>query len=166
MRDTFVCMVPPEKAPNVEERDGFAARLRQVVDAYGSTTALARTLGRSEGALRKWLRGKSEPNVSDLRAICELTGTNVEWLVTGRGSRVGSVTVRESTTPRAVARGPFDYGLFDDLMTAVDEELRTLGLEVPLIKRSSMLGMLYERFQDSKQIDREVVSRMVRLTQA
>ncbi len=39
--------------------DGFPARLRQVINSYGSTSSLARTIERSEGALRKWLRGLS-----------------------------------------------------------------------------------------------------------
>lgn len=160
-------MVTPEKDANVDERDGFAARLRQVVDAYGSTSALARRLERSEGALRKWLQGKSEPNVSDLRRICEATGTNVEWLVTGRGVRNGPVSVRDSTIARATAamRAPFDYQLFDALMASVEDETRALGLELPRTKRSSMIGMLYDRFADTKEIDRELVSRMVRLAQ-
>ena len=51
-------------------------------------------------------------------------------------------------------------------MAAIDEELRSLGLEVSRVKRSSMIGMLYDRFQEAKQLDREVVSRMVRLAQA
>src|SRR4029079_9780130 len=71
--------------------DGFPARLRQVIDSYGNTSSLAREIERSEGALRKWLRGLSEPNVSDLRAICEVTHTSVEWLVMGRGQRQASV---------------------------------------------------------------------------
>jgi transcriptional regulator with XRE-family HTH domain len=161
-------MVASEKGSNVEDRDGFAARLRQVVDAYGSTSSFARTLGRSEGALRKWLRGQSEPSVSDLRAVCEMTGTSVEWLVTGRGSRGGTLAVRDSAPPPSpmVLRQPFDYRLHDQIMAAIDEESRTLNVEVPRLKRSSMTGMLYERFLESKQVDREVVSRMVLLTQS
>jgi transcriptional regulator with XRE-family HTH domain len=162
-----MAMVTAENDANAADQDGFAARLRQVVDAYGSTSALARQLGRSEGALRKWVQGKSEPNVTDLRQICELTGTNVEWLVTGRGTRLGPTQVR-STAPAmsAAMRVPFDYQLHDEISTAVDEELRSLGLAIPTLKRSSMVGMLYDRFQDSKRIDPEVVTRMARLAQA
>jgi transcriptional regulator with XRE-family HTH domain len=164
---TFVSMVTPEKDANVEERDEFTARLRQVVDAYGSTSALARKLERSEGALRKWLRGKSEPNVSDVRRICEVTATNVEWLVTGRGTRNGPLSVRDSTIARSAAamRLPFDYPLFDALMASVEDEARALGIELPRTKRSSMIGMLYDRFADAGEIDREVIARMVRLAQ-
>jgi transcriptional regulator with XRE-family HTH domain len=75
--------------PTFDASDGFPARLRYVVNSYGSANALAGAIERSEGALRKWLRGKSEPTVSDLRAICEATHTSIEWLVTGRGDPKG-----------------------------------------------------------------------------
>jgi transcriptional regulator with XRE-family HTH domain len=161
-------MVANEKGSNVEDRDGFAARLRQVVEAHGSTSAFARSLGRSEGALRKWLRGQSEPNVSDLRAICEMTGTNVEWLVTGRGSRGGALAVRENAPPPSsmALRQPFDYRLLDQIMAAIDDESRVLNLDVPRLKRSSLTGLLYDRFLESKQVDRELVSRMVALARS
>jgi transcriptional regulator with XRE-family HTH domain len=64
----------------------FSARLERVIKAYGSVTAMAVRIGRSEGTLRKWLSGKSEPTASDLRAICEVAGFSIEWLVSGRGS--------------------------------------------------------------------------------
>src|SRR5262245_33278570 len=78
-------------------QDDFAARLRQAVEAYGSVTAVARGIDRSEGAVRKWLRGASEPNVTDLRALCALTGASIDWLVTGQGeSKLPFKGVRET----------------------------------------------------------------------
>lgn len=62
---------------------GLAARLRQAVDSYGSVTATATAIDRSEGALRKWLRADSEPNASDLQAVAQITGVSVEWLIYG-----------------------------------------------------------------------------------
>jgi hypothetical protein len=63
--------------------EGLPARLRQAFEGYGSVTATSRAIERSEGALRKWLRGRSEPTASDLRAICELTGVGLDWLIFG-----------------------------------------------------------------------------------
>ena len=68
-----------------QEAGGFAARLRQVLKGHGSASSLAKAIARSEGAVRKWLRGESEPNVTDLRAVCDVTETRIEWLVTGAG---------------------------------------------------------------------------------
>jgi transcriptional regulator with XRE-family HTH domain len=61
----------------------FVARLRRVITSYGTVVAMARRIGRSEGALRKWLRGESAPDVVDAHAMCEVAGFRVEWLVTG-----------------------------------------------------------------------------------
>src|ERR1700753_1306022 len=66
---------------------GFPLRLRQCIDAYGSANSIAKAIERSEGAVRKWLRGESEPNVTDLRTLCEKTNTSIEWLLHGPGKR-------------------------------------------------------------------------------
>lgn len=62
---------------------GLAARLRLAVDSYGSVTATAAAIGRSEGALRKWLREDAEPTASALQALAQITGVSVEWLICG-----------------------------------------------------------------------------------
>jgi transcriptional regulator with XRE-family HTH domain len=70
----------------VQRIEGLAERLRLTIASYGTVTATASAINRSEGALRKWIRGASEPNASDLRAICELTGTRIDWLIFGENS--------------------------------------------------------------------------------
>ncbi len=73
-----------KRANRVQRRiDGLPERLRLTIASYGSVTATAAAMDRSEGALRKWIRGTSEPNASDLRSICELTGTYINWLIFG-----------------------------------------------------------------------------------
>ena len=44
---------------------------------------LAVPIGRSEGAVRKWLRGDAEPNATDLHLLSQATGATVEWLIFG-----------------------------------------------------------------------------------
>jgi len=63
--------------------EGLTERLKLTVASYGTVSVTAKANKRSEGALRKWIRGASEPNASDLRAICELTGTRIDWLIFG-----------------------------------------------------------------------------------
>lgn len=63
--------------------EGLPQRLRLTIESYGTVSAAATAIKRSEGALRKWLRGTSEPNASDLRSLCELTGTQITWLIFG-----------------------------------------------------------------------------------
>jgi hypothetical protein len=63
--------------------EGLPERLRQTIASYGTVSAAARAIDKSEGALRKWIHGTSEPNASDLRSICEVTGTRINWLIFG-----------------------------------------------------------------------------------
>lgn len=157
-----------------QESSGFAARLREVIDAYGSASALAKAIDRSEGAVRKWLRGESEPNVTDLRSVCEQTATSIEWLVTGNGLR--------ETQPRGMSQGMHDSvreppappyqnnpreqvntQLLEGILLAVQEELRNAGLELPLLKQSMLVVTLYDLSHERKEVDREAVARLVKL---
>jgi hypothetical protein len=149
-----------------QENSGFAARLREVIDAYGSASGLAKAIERSEGAVRKWLRAESEPNVTDLRAVCEQTGTSIEWLVTGRGVRDGLAPGVRDAAPQpyqAGAREPLNAQLLEGILLAVQEELRNAGLELPLLKQSMLVVTLYELSHERKEVDREAVARLVRL---
>jgi transcriptional regulator with XRE-family HTH domain len=137
---------------------GFAVRLRQVIDAYGSANSIAKAIERSEGAVRKWLRGESEPNVTDLRTLCEQTQTNIEWLVTGRGRR----EVLHNPAP-APAAGPLSVPLLESIIDAVETETHKDELNLSSAKRSVLIATLYGLFHESQKIDGEAVSRLVRL---
>ena len=149
-----------------QESSGFAARLREVIDAYGSASGLAKAIERSEGAVRKWLRGESEPNVTDLRAVCEQTGTSIEWLVTGRGTREAQPPGIRDNAPAYQNNGPrepLSGQLLEGILLAVQEELRNAGLELPLHKQSMLVVTLYELCHERKEVDLEAVARLVKL---
>ncbi len=149
-----------------QESSGFAARLREVIDSYGSASGLAKAIDRSEGAVRKWLRGESEPNVTDLRCVCERTATNIEWLVTGNGPREassGGVSDQPSPPYQNAPREKVDTQLLEGILLAVQEELRKAGLELPLLKQSMLVATLYDMTDERKEVDREAVARLVKL---
>jgi hypothetical protein len=58
-------------------------RLREVIDSIGSNLSASKAIARSEGAVRKWLRGESEPSASDMRRLCETSGYSAEWVLFG-----------------------------------------------------------------------------------
>jgi hypothetical protein len=147
-----------------QESGGFAARLRQVILAYGSASALAKAIERSEGAVRKWLRGESEHNVTDLRAVCDETHSSLLWLATGEGQREASAAVQEnSPSYQSAAREPVLYSLLEGIITAVEDELRNAGLVLPSTKRAMLIVTLYDLCHERKEIDREAVARLVKL---
>jgi len=149
-----------------QESSGFAARLREVIDAHGSASGLAKAIERSEGAVRKWLRGESEPNVTDLRSVCEQTGTSIEWLVAGRGQREAQPAGVRDTPPPPYENTPreaLNTRLLEGILVAVQEELRSAGLELPFLKQSMLVVTLYDLCSERKEVDREAVARLVRL---
>ena len=162
-------MLKTGESADLNPPDGFAGRLRQVINSYGNTSSVAREIQRSEGAVRKWLRGLSEPNVSDLRAICEVTHTSVEWLVMGRGQRAesfgdsgGGVGESRGANPELP---PLSYKLMDEVVRSIRQESPILlGNEVPPEKQSSVISTVYNMSRRSRVVDSEEVSRIVGLT--
>lgn len=72
---------------NAEDRARFVARLRETIGGFGSANSLATAAGVSEGALRKWVQGTSEPTRDRLVAVARAAGVNVAWLATGNGPK-------------------------------------------------------------------------------
>jgi transcriptional regulator with XRE-family HTH domain len=152
---------PLQNRTPAREPDGFAARLRCVIDAHGGTSALARVIARSEGAVRKWLRAESEPNVTDLRAICEATATSIAWLVCGRGER----TVIASALPALPAGVVGECALLETLLERVDAELAKAHLVLASTQRAALIVTLYQLFRERQVIDPEALTRLVRIAQ-
>ena len=157
---------PLRSIPGKPDPDGFAARLRSVIAAHGGASALARVIARSEGAVRKWLRAESEPNVTDLRAICEATATSVRWLVTGAGERAALALGETPPCGAVVDDLPPDYALLESLLERVDEELAGTHLLIAATKRSALIVTLYQLFHLTKKIDSEAVTRLIKLARA
>jgi hypothetical protein len=129
-----------------------------VIDAHGGVSALARVIARSEGAVRKWLRAESEPNVTDLRAICAATATDIGWLVSG-----SSAPGRGEAAPADGASA--DCALLETLLLRVDAELAKAHLVLASTQRSALIVTLYQLFRDKQAIDPEALTRLVRLAQ-
>ncbi len=149
-------------------QDVFAQRLRQSVALFGGPTALSRRIGRSEGAIRKWLRGESEPNVTDLRAICAACGTTADWLVNGVGeSGLIPSGVREPTVTYG-APAPVDDALLESIMITVDEleaqsETKIATNNIGINRKAALVTALYALCRARGTVDRDAISRLMRL---
>jgi DNA-binding phage protein len=156
---------PLRHAPLGSDPTTFAARLRSVIEVHGGASALARNIARSEGAVRKWLRAESEPNVTDLRAICEATATDIGWLVTG-----GTASVAASASARAADERAADFfadhALLETLLGRLDTELARAHLALAANKRAALIVTLYQLSHETRTIDPDVLARLVRLAQA
>lgn len=68
------------------ERAGFVARLQEIARHWPSADRLARAVGVSPSAFRKWLKGEAEPSRERLVALADAAGVPIAWLAKGEGS--------------------------------------------------------------------------------
>jgi transcriptional regulator with XRE-family HTH domain len=74
------------------KQTGFTQRLTEVcrdmnLPEHGQQTALARLLGVTQGATKKWFNGEGYPTLDKIVAICDWANGNVNWLVMGYGPK-------------------------------------------------------------------------------
>lgn len=147
-----------------ENEATFTARLKQIVSDYGSANSLATKIGRSEGAVRNWLSGKSEPGVSDLVAMCRETRTRVEWLVIGRGPRVEPDIsgVREGAGHYFLG-GPPEEKLLTSIAEAIEQELSVQTISLAPAKKAALIVNCYHFIGSIEKFDTATVVRLLKL---
>lgn len=69
--------------------DSVAKRLKQAQKAWGRQEDLAAASGIPYGTLQKIMQGKTDPGLSDLRALSETMGVGIDWLISGIGPESG-----------------------------------------------------------------------------
>src|ERR1700712_4263154 len=67
------------------EKSAFVERLHTILAHWPSADRLARAMGVSPSAFRKWLKGEAEPSRERLVALAHAAGVGVAWLAEGKG---------------------------------------------------------------------------------
>jgi phage repressor protein C with HTH and peptisase S24 domain len=67
------------------EKQAFVERLQIILTHWPSADRLARSMGVSPSAFRKWLKGEAEPSRERLVALAHAAGVGVAWLAEGEG---------------------------------------------------------------------------------
>ncbi len=70
---------------NGSDKSAFVERLQTILTHWPSADRLARSMGVSPSAFRKWLKGEAEPSRERLVALARATGVGVAWLAEGEG---------------------------------------------------------------------------------
>ena len=87
------------------EKSAFVGRLQTILAHWPSADRLARAMGVSPSAFRKWLKGEAEPSRERLVALAHAAGVGVAWLAEGEGPAPAfeSVGNRRRSTSRESA---------------------------------------------------------------
>lgn len=106
--------LPPQSIPETSglelvpnPSNSFAERIRLLIQRVGSATEIARMCGFSEGVVRSWRDGNSDPSRARCVTLAKTLGISLVWLVAGEGAiqpdAVNKNTEEQSTTE---VRGP------------------------------------------------------------
>jgi phage repressor protein C with HTH and peptisase S24 domain len=75
------------ESPNAAggDKPAFVSRLQTILAHWPSADRLARAMGVSPSAFRKWLKGEAEPSRERLVALARVAGVSIAWLAQGEG---------------------------------------------------------------------------------
>ncbi len=85
--------LPPQSIPEASglepvpnPSNSFAERIRLLIQRVGSATEIARMCGFSEGVVRSWRDGNSDPSRARCVTLARTLGISLVWLVAGEGA--------------------------------------------------------------------------------
>lgn len=73
------------KISTIESTNTFADRIKVLIQRVGSVTEIARMCGFSEGVVRSWRDGNTDPSRARCVTLAKTLGISLVWLVAGEG---------------------------------------------------------------------------------
>lgn len=73
-------------APAIFSETNFSDRIKLLIQRIGSVTQIARMCGFSEGVVRSWRDGNTDPSRARCVTLARTLGISLMWLVAGEGS--------------------------------------------------------------------------------
>jgi hypothetical protein len=75
-----------QKSTNAAPAGSFAERIKLLIQRVGSATEIARMCGFSEGVVRSWRDGNTDPSRARCVTLARTLGISLVWLVAGEGN--------------------------------------------------------------------------------
>lgn len=138
----------------------FAERIKLLIQRVGSATEIARMCGFSEGVVRSWRDGNTDPSRARCVTLARTLGISLVWLVAGEGALQADPATSNSDDQYSSEKvaphrsGPLNgqhaVGMAVDaqrLNTAVrilQSELDLAGSQLSLSDNTDLLTQLYE----------------------
>ena len=153
-------LAPPPLSP--DSTGSFADRIKLLIQRVGSATEIARMCGFSEGVVRSWRDGNTDPSRARCVTLARTLGISLVWLVAGEGAILPDVdqagadeqTISD-TRPRTRLDGATGHVLvtsstsvdtqrLNAAMRILQSELELAGQRLPLADHTDLLARLYE----------------------
>jgi hypothetical protein len=143
----------------------FADRVKVLIQRVGSVTEIARMCGFSEGVVRSWRDGNTDPSRARCVTLARTLGISLVWLVAGEGSMMDPSAVapdamsngtnssetmasRHRSKLRAAAdtleANTVDVQRLNTALRILQSELDLADSQLTLAENSDMLAELYD----------------------
>jgi transcriptional regulator with XRE-family HTH domain len=139
----------------------FAERIRLLIQRVGSATEIARMCGFSEGVVRSWRDGNTDPSRARCVTLARTLGISLVWLVAGEGAlqadpgtpNMDDQYSSEKMTPHGTrpdleghhaTRMAVDAQRLDIAVRILQSELSLAGSQLSLSDNTDLLTQLYE----------------------
>lgn len=146
-----------------ESGETFADRIKLLIQRVGSATEIARLCGFSEGVVRSWRDGNTDPSRARCLTLARTLGISLVWLVAGEGAiqpdlelrntddQISSETVRQSRTQAHAGTGrdgnpvpTMDIQRLDTAMAILQSELELADSPLSLSENADLVASLYD----------------------
>ncbi len=138
---------PPEGAPDAvsDAADGgFTARIGELIQKFGNISRIAQMCGFSEGAVRSWRDGRSDPSRSRCLTLAGSLGISLAWLMTGEGNMMEDKRAPSPVTaPATTATPSMDARLLSSAIGVLQATLKSTGNELSVEDRADLLVQYY-----------------------
>ena len=149
-----------QKSTNPSAVGSFAERIKLLIQRVGSATEIARMCGFSEGVVRSWRDGNTDPSRARCVTLARTLGISLVWLVAGEGAlqtdtsapNLDDQYTSEKVTPHRPRAHPDGHGAgvavdIQRLNTAIrilQSELSLADSQLALSDNTDLLAQLYE----------------------
>jgi len=131
-------------------QEAFAERLKELLSERGAVPRLAKTIGASPSAIRKWISGETEPSRDFIVAICEATGINISWLCAQIGPKYVHST--HLTTDAKCKNCAINIRALEVSISYIDQWLETHKITLQPDKKATIIAAAYECVAEAEDI--------------
>ncbi len=147
---------------NLQGAGTFADRIKLLIQRVGSATEIARMCGFSEGVVRSWRDGNTDPSRARCVTLARTLGISLVWLVAGEGTLQADTTLptlddqyssEKMTSHRShhragtddhAAGAAVDAQRLNAAVQILQSELSLAGSQLRLSENTDLLTQLYE----------------------
>jgi transcriptional regulator with XRE-family HTH domain len=140
----------------------FADRIKLLIQRVGSATEIARMCGFSEGVVRSWRDGNTDPSRARCVTLARTLGISLVWLVAGEGTLQTDTTLptlddqyssekmtshrshHRAGTDDPTAGAAVDAQRLNAAVQILQSELSLAGSQLRLSENTDLLTQLYE----------------------